>query len=401
MIFLATLLLAVIYAAFIGLGIPDSLFGTAWPAIYSDFNIPISFGSFVTVIISLGTIVSSLISAKIISKFGTSRVTAVSTLMTAAALLGFSVSPSIFFMCLFALPLGMGAGAVDVALNDYVSLHYSATHMSFLHCFYGVGVSVSPYIMSLVIGGKYGWRGGYLIAFFIQGALSLLLFCTLPVWKKVRGNEHYESRKEAALSLKSTLKIPGAAQMCLLFICTCAIEWSCGGWGSTFLVEHKHLSAELAARIIMLFYIGMALGRFLSGMLAAKLHSWTIIKFSQILLGVALALFFIPGRWEISAAALFLAGLSNGPLFPNFNFLTPESFGNGVSRSVMSAQMGAAYVGILFVPALCGAVGQAFGMGSFPYFILFFYIIMVPLTVFTKRLIQKNKEKHHDKAADI
>ena len=159
MIFLATLLLAVIYAAFIGLGIPDSLFGTAWPAIYSDFNIPISFGSFVTVIISLGTIVSSLISAKIISKFGTSRVTAVSTLMTAAALLGFSVSPSIFFMCLFALPLGMGAGAVDVALNDYVSLHYSATHMSFLHCFYGVGVSVSPYIMSLVIGGKYGWRG--------------------------------------------------------------------------------------------------------------------------------------------------------------------------------------------------------------------------------------------------
>ena len=238
--------------------------------------------------------------------------------MTAAALLGFSVSPSIFFMCLFALPLGMGAGAVDVALNDYVSLHYSATHTSFLHCFYGVGVSVSPYIMSLVIGGKYGWRGGYLIAFFIQGALSLLLFCTLPVWKRFAEMNTTKAEKKPLFPLKAHSKSP-ERRKCACFLYAPVPSNGAAGLGSTFLVEHKHLSAELAARIIMLFYIGMALGRFLSGMLAAKLHSWTIIKFSQILLGVALAFLHTGTVGNIGRRAVSCGAEQRSP-FPEFQF---------------------------------------------------------------------------------
>ena len=229
---MATVLLAVIYMAFIGLGIPDSLFGTAWPAIYSEFQLPISFASFVTVTISGGTIVSSMVSARVISRFGTEKVSGFSTAMTAAALLGFSCSGNLLMLCLFAVPLGLGAGAIDTALNNYVAVHYSAVHMSFLHCFYGVGVSVSPFILSLVIDGEQGWRGGYRAAFWIQLCIALVLLFTLPIWKIVHGNGGGE-RKQAgkALTIKEIMSIPGVRTMWCLFITSCAIECTCGGWG--------------------------------------------------------------------------------------------------------------------------------------------------------------------------
>ena len=242
---MATALLIIIYIAFIGLGIPDSLFGTAWPAIYSDFGLPFSFGSFVTVIVSCGTVISSIISSKVIAKLGTNKVSAYSTLLTAIALLGYSFAPNLWVMCFLSVILGIGAGSIDVALNNYVALHYSATHMSFLHCFYGVGVSVSPYILSLVIAGKSGWRGGYRITFVIQLAIAALLFISLPLWHKVHGAERNADETEhKSLSLGNILKIPGVKMMCGLFIASCAIECTCGGWGSTFLVEYKHLSPE-------------------------------------------------------------------------------------------------------------------------------------------------------------
>lgn len=376
---MATLLLVVIYIAFIGLGIPDSLFGTAWPAVYADFGLPISFGSFVAAVVSMGTIISSIISGKLIKRFGTNVVSAFSTLLTAVALIGFSVSPNIQTMCVLAVPLGIGAGAIDVALNNYVALHYSATHMSFLHCFYGVGVSVSPYIMSMVISGASGWRGGYRVAFVLQIVITILIFVTLPVWKTVHGSEEDASEEEkSAVSFLEIIKIPGVKLMCLLFFASCAIELTCGGYGSTFLVEYKHISADKAATVIMIYYIGITLGRFFSGVLASKLHSWKIVKYGMIILGIALVLLVVPGTVYVSALAMFLIGLGNGPLFPNFNYLTPENFGSEVSQSVMGIQMASAYVGIMLAPVVCGILGQLFGMGIFPVYLIVFYIAMVP-----------------------
>lgn len=270
---MASFLLFVIYIAFIGLGLPDSLFGTAWPAIYADFDLPISYGSFITSTVACGTIVSSIISARLIHKFGTNKVAAVSTLLTAVALIGFSFSTNIWFMILLAIPLGLGAGAIDVALNNYVALHYSAKQMSFLHCFYGIGVSVSPYVLSLVIGGENGWRNGYRIAFLIQIAICILLFASLPVWKKVSKTEDSAGAGETkSLSIRETLKIPGVKSMCALFFLTCAIECSCSGWGSTYLVEYKNMTTEQAASVVLFYFVGMALGRFLSGVIADKLR---------------------------------------------------------------------------------------------------------------------------------
>lgn len=389
---MATALLIIIYIAFIGLGIPDSLFGTAWPAIYSEFELPISFGSFVTIIISCGTVLSSVISSKIISRLGTNKVSAYSTLLTALALLGFSFAPNLWVMCFWAIILGAGAGAIDVALNNYVALHYSATHMSFLHCFYGVGVSASPYILSLVIAGNFGWRGGYRIAFAIQLIITLLLFLSLPLWRKAHGGENEsEENTHKDLSFGSVLKIPGVKMMCSLFIASCAIECTCGGWGSTFLVEYKHLPAEKAAQIIMIYYIGMTLGRFLSGVLAAKLHSWKIIRLGQIVLGLALLLLILPGGVYLCALGMFLIGLGNGPLFPNFNYLTPENFGSNISQSVIGIQMASAYIGIMVAPALCGLLGQIFGMVIFPFYLILFYAIMIPVTVRVKTMLKKVK----------
>lgn len=388
---MATALLIIIYIAFIGLGIPDSLFGTAWPAIYSEFELPISFGSFVTIIISCGTVLSSVISSKIISRLGTNKVSAYSTLLTALALLGFSFAPNLWVMCFWAIILGIGAGAIDVALNNYVAIHYSATHMSFLHCFYGVGVSVSPYILSLVIAGNFGWRGGYRIAFAIQLIITLLLFLSLPLWRKAHGGENEsEENTHKDLSFGSVLKIPGVKMMCSLFIASCAIECTCGGWGSTFLVEYKHLPAEKAAQIIMIYYIGMTLGRFLSGVLAAKLHSWKIIKLGQIVLGLALLLLILPGGVYLCAVGMFLIGLGNGPLFPNFNYLTPENFGSDISQSVIGIQMASAYIGIMLAPTLCGLLGQVFGMVIFPFYLIVFYAIMIPVTIRIKTVLKRN-----------
>ena len=388
---MATALLIIIYIAFIGLGIPDSLFGTAWPAIYSEFELPISFGSFVTIIISCGTVLSSVISSKIISRLGTNKVSAYSTLLTALALLGFSFAPNLWVMCFWAIILGVGAGAIDVALNNYVAIHYSATHMSFLHCFYGVGVSVSPYILSLVIAGNFGWRGGYRIAFAIQLIITLLLFLSLPLWRKAHGGENEsEENTHKDLSFGSVLKIPGVKMMCSLFIASCAIECTCGGWGSTFLVEYKHLPAEKAAQIIMIYYIGMTLGRFLSGVLAAKLHSWKIIKLGQIVLGLALLLLILPGGVYLCALGMFLIGLGNGPLFPNFNYLTPENFGSDISQSVIGIQMASAYIGIMIAPTVCGLLGQVFGMVIFPFYLILFYAIMIPVTIRIKTVLKRN-----------
>lgn len=389
---MSKLLLIIIYIAFIGLGLPDSLFGTAWPAIYTDFSLPISFGSFITVTVACGTILSSLISARLISNLGTSKVAAFSTLLTAIALIGFSFSPNIWCMVLMSVPLGIGAGAIDVALNNYVALHYSASQMSFLHCFYGIGVSVSPYVLSLVIAGQDGWRNGYRIAFIIQICITALIFLTLPLWKKAnKPKDAVPKEPIKVLSFRQTLKIPGVKCMCALFFITCTIECACSGWGSTFLVEYKHLSPDKAAQVILLYFVGMAVGRFLSGVVATKLHSWTIIRIGMCVLGVAVVMLLIPGPAIVATIGLFLVGLGNGPMFPNYNYMAPENFGKEVSQSVISIQMAFAYAGIMIGPLICGLLGQVVGMIVFPFYLIGFFVAMCVITVFVRRLLLKRK----------
>lgn len=374
---MATLLITIIYAAFIGLGLPDSLFGASWPSIYTEFGLPISLGGLVTCICCGATLISSLLSSRLIKLLGTNRLTAFCTLLTAISLLGYSFSPNIIFICCLALPLGLGAGSIDTALNNYVALHYSASQMSFLHCFYGVGVTISPFVLTLVFRNGMTWRTGYRIMAIVQFSLALILFATLPVWKKVHGEKLTEEEDFETLSLKQAASINGVKVMWLLFICSCTIEVSVGNWSSTYLVEHKHLSNELAAASVTFYFLGMAAGRFFSGLLAKKLHSWQIIKIGLILLGAALFLLLLSSNRILTILALMLIGLGNGPMFPNFNYLTPENFGKKKSPAIIGTQMAVSSFAILTGPVICGLLGQWLGMRSFPFYLIAFYILML------------------------
>ena len=366
---MATILLILIYFAFVGLGLPDSLFGTAWPAIYAEYGLPYSIGSIITIIMTCCTITSSILSARVINRFGTGKVTAVSTAMTAAALLGFSLSGSFLPLCFLAIPLGLGAGAIDTGLNNYVALHYTSSQMSMLHCFYGIGITISPYLMSRLLGTDAGWRGGYRTAFFIQLGIALLLFLALPLWKKVAKKEAEEEPSAKVLSLKELAKIPGVKNMWVLFLCSCGIENTTNTWGSTFLVEFKGLSVDRAAGIMIYYFVGFTLGRLLSGILATRLSCWKIIRMGMVVMTTAVILLLLPLPGASVGIALFLLGMGNSPLFPNFTYLTPQNFGAEISQSVIGAQMAASNAGFLAAPLLCGLLAQFFGMGVFPLYL--------------------------------
>ena len=266
-----TTLLIIIFITFIGVGLPDSVLGTAWPAIYREFNLPVSLAGYISATVSACTIISSLISSRVINKFGTGVVSAVSTLMTAAALLGYAFSRSVVFFFLLAIPLGLGAGSIDTALNNFVALHYSASKMNFLHCFYGIGVAASPFFMSLALGADDNWRKGYVIIGLIQLGIALIAVLALPLWKKAEkkdGSDNDAPRK--TLTLSQLFKMPAVRMSCLAFFGYCALELCAGSWSSTYFVNIKGLTSDKAAQIAMLFYIGLATGRFLSGIVARK-----------------------------------------------------------------------------------------------------------------------------------
>lgn len=385
---MSTLLLIVIYITFIGLGIPDSLFGTAWPAIYSAFGVAISHANFVTSIISGGTILSSLLSTRLIKCFGTAKVTAVSTAMTAGALLGFSIAPNIIFLCLFAVPLGIGAGAIDTALNNYVALHYRAVHMNFLHCFYGIGVSLSPYLMSLMLSATGNWRQGYQTVFWVQLGIAIMTIISIPLWKKVNSTDSYEEENALVIGIIDLLKDLKVRRVCLVFLGSCAIEYTCGVWGSTFLVTEKQMAVDAAAKVIMFYYIGMALGRFSSGILALKCTSQQMIKIGQCITLIAIALLLLPLSPIATSGALFLIGLENGPIFPNMIHLTPENFGKERSQAVVSIQMSASYISILLAPVLFGLLAQFISLALFPYYLCAMLFIMLLGTFLTRKSIK-------------
>lgn len=393
---MTVLLLVVIYIAFIGLGVPDSLFGSAWPAIYEDLNLPISSANLVTGLTTCGTITASLFSAKIINKFGTAKITAVSTLFTACALLGYSFSGNLLWFCLFSVPCGFGAGAIDAALNNYVALHYKASHMNFLHCFYGVGVSLSPYIMSVALSGENGWRGGYRLASCFQLGIALVMIISLPLWKKcskIHTNAQSEE-KPKTLSFKEIFKLKGIRIVLIAFFTSCAIEFVCGIWGSTYLVEDLGMKPQNAAKMIVLYYIGMALGRFLSGVFASKLSSNSLIRIGAAIMAVSVVLLVISCKPLLSSATaaaigLFLMGVGNAPTYPNLVHLTPDNFGADVSQSVMGMQMAAASTGILLAPIIFGFIAQHISLTLYPFFVL---LLFIPLLIAIIRVASLRKK---------
>ncbi|WP_273394658.1 MFS transporter [Thermophilibacter mediterraneus] len=372
-------LLVVIYVAFVGLGIPDSLFGAAWPAMYADLGLPVSLGSVVTMIVSCGTIVSSLSSAAVINRFGTGRVTAASTVLTAAALLGFSLAPSLLWLCLLAVPLGLGAGAIDTALNNYVALHYRATHMNFLHCAYGVGVTVSPLIMSFALSAG-TWREGYLGATVCQAAIALLTIAILPLWGKVaradeeRGEKDAEPRTESPLALVRRRDVRLA---CLVFLASVAIEGICNTWGTSYLVNARGMGAGEAAGTVTVYYVGVTLGRFLSGVLANRLSSKQLVGLGQLVTFAAVLVLLAPLPVGAASVGLFLVGFGNSPLYPNMLHLTPRLFGRELSQSVIGVQMAASYVGSLALAPLFGVVGQSLGFWLFPVALLALSLVVL------------------------
>lgn len=384
-------LLVVIYIAFIGLGVPDSLIGSAWPAIHSEMNIPVEAVSVLTFIISGCTVLSSMFSAGILNKLGTAKVTAFSTAMTAAALLGFSFAPSFWFMIPLAVILGLGAGAIDSGLNNYVALHFKASHMNFLHCFYGVGVSLGPYLMSQALSDA-GWRGGYRYAFYVQAAITLLLIISVPMWKKSSSAEETEEENSVNLSLLQMAKMPEVRQVWIIMLATNAIEYACGVWGSTYLVTEKGFEAEHGALALTVYYVGMSLGRFVSGLLSDKISTWKRIGIGTIILAPAIAIMLLPLHGAVTVVGLFLVGLGNGSIYPNMIHLTPHNFGKEVSQSVMGSQIAFAYIGVMLAPPAVSLISGLFGIKIYPVLLAALYVIMVTaLKCFINRLKKQNK----------
>jgi fucose permease len=370
-------LLVLIYLSFISLGLPDSLLGSAWPSIYQGLNVPISYAGYVSMIISAGTVLSSLISGTMIHRFKTGLVTAVSVLMTAAALVGFSFSHHFILLCLFAIPLGLGAGSVDAALNNYVALHYKARHMSWLHCFWGIGASIGPVIMSAYLIHHYSWNMGYRTIGIMQFCLVVILFVTIRQWKNATGGGEKDDTRP--FNLSKILNIHGVKPVLIGFFCYCTIESTTGLWGASYLLMVKGISAEKAARWISFFYIGITLGRFLSGFITIKLKSAQMVRLGQAVILLGIIILLSPFSSIVGLLGLFTVGLGCAPIYPSLIQETPENFGANNSQSVIGLQMASAYIGTALMPPLFGWIASFTGYNVFAIFIGVVLIVQVAM----------------------
>ncbi len=373
---MATVLLIVIYTAFIGLGVPDSLIGSAWPAIHTELNIPVEAVSVITLLVSGCTVLSSMFSAKILNKLGTAKVTAFSTAMTAVSLFGFSFTSSFLFFLPLAVILGLGAGAIDSGLNNYVALHFNASHMNLLHCFYGVGVSLSPYLMSQALNGI-GWRGGYRYAFYVQLGITILLLFSVPLWKKGADADDGAEENSVNLSVLQMAKMPEVRLVWIIMLVTNAIEYACGVWGSTYLVEAKDFDAGHGAIALTIYYVGMSIGRFVSGVLAGKIGTWKRIGIGMVILAPAIVVMLLPLPGIVSVIGLFFIGLGNGSIYPNMIHLTPHNFGKEISQSIMGSQIAFAYIGVMLAPPAVSLVSGLCGIRVYPVLLAVLYVTMV------------------------
>lgn len=382
-----SLLLALIYLAFISLGLPDSLLGAGWPTMYGELGVPVSYMGIVSMVISGGTIVSSLMSDRLTRKFGARVVTVVSVFLTAGALFGFSFSDRFWMLILFSVPYGLGAGAIDAALNNYIALHYSARHMSWLHCFWGVGAIVSPFIMSYALTSS-TWNDGCRIVGYIQLGIAALLLVTLPVWKI--NSKKTNAVEQKNIGLLGALKIKGVPFILIGFFAYCAAEATAMQWASTYFVEVKHISEAQAAQFASLFYIGITAGRFLSGFVSAKIGDRRMIIIGASVLTLGIILLVIPvTAAELSLAGFVIIGLGCAPIYPSIIHSTPANFGAENSGAIIGIQMACAYVGSTFMPPLFGLIGSATDFAILPLYLIVFVVLMLVMTELTFRTARK------------
>ena len=392
-----TLLLSIIYLAFISLGLPDSLLGAGWPVISQNLNVPISYAGIVSMIIAACTIFSSLISNKITHKIGVGLVTVISVGLTAGALLGTSIAPNFLSICLWSIPYGLGAGGVDAALNNYVALHFKARHMSWLHCFWGIGASISPYIMGYCLLNNNDWRGGYSTVSFIQFCLFVLILVALPVLiktnKKNVQTNHLDSTNNHYVSIKDALKIQGVPFILISFFSYCALETTAGLWATTYLNTYRGIDADIAARFASLFYLGITFGRFINGFLAEKIGDKRTIRGSIIILGIGVVMIMIPLSSDLlSLAGLIVVGLGCAPIYPSIIHSTPYNFGKENSQAIVGIQMASAYTGSTFMPLIFGLLVPHISVSIYPFYLFIFVIIMLVSSELLNKSVEKNKK---------
>ena len=373
------LLLIIIYLSFISLGLPDSLLGAAWPTMYPQLAVPVSYAGIISLIIAAGTVVSSLQSDRLTRRFGTGRVTAFSVATTAVALFGFSVSSRFWQLCLWAIPYGLGAGSVDASLNNYVALHYKSKHMSWLHCMWGVGASAGPYIMGFVMTHGGSWNGGYRSIALIQIVLTAILFCSLPLWKgRPQVTDDAGNQVEAKpLSLRQVLNIRGVKQVLVCFFCYCALEQTTGLWASSYLTLHKGVRPETAAGFASMFFLGITAGRALSGFLTMRLSDVQMIRLGQGLIGGGIVIMLLPLGAAASLAGFVIIGLGCAPVYPCIIHSTPAHFGADKSQAIIGIQMACAYVGTCLMPPLFGLIANHISVALLPWYLIAILALMI------------------------
>lgn len=370
------LLLSLIYLAFISLGLPDSLLGAAWPTMQESYQVPISYMGIISMIISGGTICSSLLSERLTHRFGTKYVTVFSVFLTAVALFGFSLSNSFWFLCIWAVPYGLGAGAIDAALNNYVAIHYTSRHISWLHCFWGVGTIISPYIMSAALQHS-SWENGYRTVSLIQFVIAIILLSTLSIWKVNQKNDD-EKDEHSLLGLKGALKIRGVPFILIGFLCYCAGESTSMLWASSYLTQVRDISKEAAAAFAALFFIGITAGRFAAGFISEKIGDRKMIRLGTTIIFFGIIFISLPIKTDVAAlAGLVVIGLGCAPVYPCIIHSTPSHFGSNNSQAIIGIQMASAYMGSTFIPPLFGLIANHISIKLFPVFLLLFFIMMI------------------------
>ena len=367
------LLLAVIYFAFISLGLPDSLLGAAWPSIYPELSVPVSYAGVISMTIAAGTIVSSLMSERLTRRFGTGLVTAVSVAMTAAALFGFSISSSFAMLIVFAIPYGLGAGSVDASLNNYVALHYASRHMSWLHCMWGVGASAGPMIMSAALTAGQGWQSGYRYISYIQLGLTLILLLSLPLWKRPLSAQEGEAPR--ALSLREIVGIRGAKEVMLCFFCYCALEQTAGLWAGSYLVLTRGVDAETAASFAGLYFIGITAGRAVNGFMTLRFSDRSLVRAGEVLIATGTLMLLVPVQ-NVALVGFVLLGIGSAPIYPSIIHSTPAHFGADRSQAIIGVQMASAYVGTCLMPPLFGLLAGYAGAWLLPVYIAALLVLM-------------------------
>ena len=385
---MASLLLALIYICFISLGLPDSLLGSAWPVMHEQIQVPVSYAGIISMAICVCTILSSLFSDKLLRKFGAGKVTAFSVALTAFGLAGFSVSDSFWELILYSVPYGLGAGGVDAILNNYVALHYKAQHMSWLHCMWGVGASISPFIMSFALASVQKWNVGYFTVSAIQWLLFAAMLVSLPIWEKGTKKDETAQEQPQSLTFREIFSIKGALPCFFTFFCYCSLELTTSLWASSYLVQKWSFTPDSAAGFASMFYLGVTFGRFANGFLAMKLSDHFLIRMGIGLITVGIALLLVPLHHSFALIGFIIIGLGCAPIYPCIIHMTPTVFGKDKSQAMIGIQMAFAYIGFLLMPPLFGVIAEHISISLLPAYqlvLLVFMFITHELVAGTKR----------------